>query len=140
MNLRRLAFLTWIGLATWTQALAAEPVVAGSVAPDPARLARGEYLTRVAGCHDCHTPGYAQRAGQVPRERWLTGDATAWQGPWGSSFASNTSHGNGSQYMIGSCTSGREQPVWGDHNRYTHASCCKQPLRWCRSCCGVEAV
>lgn len=68
---------------------AGEPVIAGSVPPDPARLARGEYLARVGGCHDCHTPGYAQAGGKAPRELWLTGDDTAWQGPWGSSFASN---------------------------------------------------
>jgi mono/diheme cytochrome c family protein len=53
-------------------------------------LARGEYLVRIAGCNDCHTAGYAERQGQVPREEWLTGSAPlGFQGPWGTTFASN---------------------------------------------------
>src|SRR6187401_1263404 len=27
-------------------------------AADPAAIARGKYLVTIAGCNDCHTPGY----------------------------------------------------------------------------------
>lgn len=70
-------------------AIGAGPVVAGSHAPNPEVLARGEYLARVAGCHDCHTPGYTQNSGRTRRDEWLTGDETAWTGPWGTTFATN---------------------------------------------------
>ncbi|WP_420464915.1 cytochrome C [Panacagrimonas sp.] len=89
MNLRRSTAVALLSLTPAMSAVAVEPVIAGSVPPDPERLARGEYLTRVSGCHDCHTPGYSQSAGQVPHDAWLTGDTTAWEGPWGTTFASN---------------------------------------------------
>ena len=76
-------------LAASLPAWSAEPIIAGSQPPPAEVLARGEYLARVAGCHDCHTPGYAERGGQAPAEDWLTGDDTAWAGPWGTSFATN---------------------------------------------------
>jgi mono/diheme cytochrome c family protein len=78
---------------------------------------RGEYLARVAGCHDCHTPkilaagkpavpdaarllsGHPEN---VPYPSWMSQDPdeanalvlttpmlTAWAGPWGVSFAAN---------------------------------------------------
>ena len=53
-------------------------------------VARGEYLVRVAGCNDCHTPGYAENQGNVPREQWLVGSAPlGYSGPWGTTYASN---------------------------------------------------
>ena len=64
-------------------------------APAPAAatvdlVARGEYLVRIAGCNDCHTAGYAEQQGQLPKEQWLTGSAPlGFQGPWGTTFASN---------------------------------------------------
>ncbi len=53
------------------------------------QIARGRYLVIIAGCNDCHTPGYAQLEGQVPESEWLTGDALGWKGPWGTTYASN---------------------------------------------------
>ena len=50
---------------------------------------RGRYLARVAGCNDCHTPGYAEKAGDVPETQWLTGDQFGWRGPWGTTYAIN---------------------------------------------------
>lgn len=50
---------------------------------------RGRYLVKIAGCNDCHTPGYLQSEGQTPEELWLTGDAFGWRGPWGTTYASN---------------------------------------------------
>lgn len=52
-------------------------------------VARGRYLAAIAGCNDCHTSGYAQSGGQIPEAEWLTGDAQGWQGPWGTSYATN---------------------------------------------------
>lgn len=55
----------------------------------PASVERGRYLVRISGCNDCHTPGYAQREGDVPEQQWLTGDRLGWHGPWGTTYAAN---------------------------------------------------
>lgn len=52
-------------------------------------VARGRYVATIGGCNDCHTPDYAMRNGEVPESLWLTGDALGWQGPWGTTYASN---------------------------------------------------
>jgi len=49
----------------------------------------GKYLSRIAGCNDCHTPGYLLSEGKTPEELWLTGDAFGWRGPWGTTYAPN---------------------------------------------------
>lgn len=54
-----------------------------------ASVERGRYLTRISGCNDCHTPGYTVTDGKVPESEWLTGDALGWQGPWGTTYATN---------------------------------------------------
>ena len=51
--------------------------------------ARGRYLVRIAGCNDCHTAGFAMSQGATPEKDWLAGDALGWQGPWGTTYASN---------------------------------------------------
>lgn len=56
---------------------------------DSKSLARGKYLMQIAGCNDCHTPGYAQAAGKVPEKQWLVGDQLGWRGPWGTTYPSN---------------------------------------------------
>ncbi len=57
---------------------------------DPARvIERGRYLIKVSGCNDCHTEGYLQGNGEVPTEQWLTGSAVGFQGPWGTTYATN---------------------------------------------------
>lgn len=50
---------------------------------------RGRYLVKITGCNDCHTPGYAETAGNVPEKDWLIGDKIGWRGPWGTTYASN---------------------------------------------------
>jgi len=55
----------------------------------PADVETGKYLSRIAGCNDCHTPGYLLSEGQTPEEQWLTGDSFGWRGPWGTTYASN---------------------------------------------------
>jgi mono/diheme cytochrome c family protein len=60
--------------------------------PDPGKpgsIERGRYLARTAGCNDCHTPGYPQSGGNVPEQKWLTGDAVGFNGPWGTTYPPN---------------------------------------------------
>ncbi|WP_206207918.1 hypothetical protein [Ahniella affigens] len=56
---------------------------------EAALVARGRYLVQISGCNDCHTPGYLSNNGHVPESEWLKGDAFAWSGPWGTTYASN---------------------------------------------------
>jgi len=63
--------------------------VAASEAAQDARVARGRYLVTIGGCNDCHTPGYLESGAKVPEKEWLTGAAVGYQGPWGTSYASN---------------------------------------------------
>lgn len=72
-------------------ALIAGVASAGALA-DPASEAsveRGRYLVAIAGCNDCHTPGYPERAGNVPEAEWLIGTPLGWHGPWGTTYAIN---------------------------------------------------
>ena len=52
-------------------------------------VARGRYLVMLGGCNDCHTPGFAAMAGNVPEAQWLTGDTLGWQGAWGTTYPPN---------------------------------------------------
>ena len=75
------------GAGAHAQTGATKPVTtkpAGSTLID-----RGRYLAKIAGCNDCHTPGYAESAGAVPESKWLTGDRLGWRGPWGTTYAAN---------------------------------------------------
>ncbi len=51
------------------------------------KLERGEYLTWIGGCNDCHTPGTLYGAPDM--ERKLSGSELGWTGPWGTSYARN---------------------------------------------------
>ncbi|MGA8259666.1 MAG: hypothetical protein WB783_05575 [Arenicellales bacterium] len=55
---------------------------------DPS-ISRGEYVVSIAGCNDCHTDGYTETGGQVPKEDWLLGSDLGYTGPWGTSYATN---------------------------------------------------
>ena len=63
----------------------------GRVSPQssPHGAARGMYLLRIAGCNDCHTPGYAENGGVAPTSAWLTGSPVGFRGPWGTTYATN---------------------------------------------------
>lgn len=74
--------------ATAVLALGAVAANAGDAHHD-ARVARGRYVITISGCNDCHTPGYLERGGQVPEGEWLTGMAVGYQGPWGTTYATN---------------------------------------------------
>ncbi len=69
------------------QTPAAKP--AGATSKSSAAVERGRYLSKIAGCNDCHTPGYLTSAGKVPENVWLTGNVLGWRGPWGTTYASN---------------------------------------------------
>lgn len=58
-------------------------------AAERTQIERGRYLVKVTGCNDCHTAGYAQSAGKVPEKDWLQGEHLGWQGPWGTTYATN---------------------------------------------------
>ncbi|WP_077002792.1 c-type cytochrome [Variovorax sp. KK3] len=72
-----------VACATCAAAEAAPP------APGKNQIERGRHLVRIAGCNDCHTPGYGPKNGQVDEKLWLTGDALGWSGPWGTTYATN---------------------------------------------------
>ncbi len=50
--------------------------------------AAGRYIIMMAGCNDCHTPGFMQNP-KVPESEWLTGVPLGWRGPWGTSYGAN---------------------------------------------------
>jgi len=50
---------------------------------------KGRYLSKIAGCNDCHTAGYLQSEGSVPENLWFTGDTFGWRGPWGTTYGTN---------------------------------------------------
>jgi mono/diheme cytochrome c family protein len=54
-----------------------------------AKVERGKYLVKIAGCNDCHTAGYMANNGKVDEKQWLTGDTMGWRGPWGTTYAPN---------------------------------------------------
>jgi mono/diheme cytochrome c family protein len=111
MNVRNVQrVLGALALATFAggAAQAAEP------AKKSARVARGEYLVRIASCNDCHTPMKMGKDGPEPdMTRMLSGHPqamvlppppklgdgpwgfagamtmTAWAGPWGISYTAN---------------------------------------------------
>ena len=68
-------FRTIVRLAFLTASVLALP----SYAADSAQIARGEYLVTVAGCSDCHTPGYF--FGKPDMERFLGGSDVGFEIP-----------------------------------------------------------
>lgn len=53
---------------------------------DVVSVERNRYLARTAGCNDCHKPGYAEAAGELPEQSWLTGSSIGWRGPWRTTY------------------------------------------------------
>lgn len=64
-------------------------LVGTTTAQADASLEQGRYLVQIAGCNDCHTAGYMARNGEVPEGEWLQGSPLGWNGPWGTTYASN---------------------------------------------------
>ena len=90
-----LAIAGTLSLGACTLTTPSAPAAADTAKATPAEmsdadlLARGDYLVRIAGCNDCHTPAYGDRAGDVPKEEWLVGSPLGFHGPWGTTYASN---------------------------------------------------
>ena len=76
-------------------AMAASAAATFAASAEPARMTdaqaieRGRYIAKIAGCNDCHTPGYAVNGGKVAEKDWLTGDALGWRGDWGTTYPAN---------------------------------------------------
>ena len=62
---------------------------AASASDSRVSVERGRYVAKVAGCNDCHTPGYAMSGGKVPEKDWLVGDHLGWKGAWGTTYPAN---------------------------------------------------
>lgn len=60
-------------------ALATTAPLVPAVAADPAAIARGKYLVAIAGCNDCHTPGYF--FGKPDMARFLGGSEVGFEIP-----------------------------------------------------------
>ncbi|MDO9436892.1 c-type cytochrome [Hydrogenophaga sp.] len=86
-ELTRCSRVAALALGAWL-ACAATLAQAADDRPRDA-VALGRYLVQTAGCNDCHSPGYAQASGKTPEATWLTGDSLGWQGPWGTTYATN---------------------------------------------------
>jgi mono/diheme cytochrome c family protein len=84
---RYLLAIGTMGLAPLVIAAALDRQSSEANLPDP--VSRGRYLVQIAGCNDCHTPGYMVSAGKVEEKAWLTGEPLGWRGPWGTTYASN---------------------------------------------------
>ena len=52
-------------------------------------VSHGEYIVRITGCNDCHTPGYPEKGGNIPTSTWLTGSSIGFKGPWGVTYPIN---------------------------------------------------
>ena len=93
---RSVSGFSLLSLAVMALAACSAPAATETTAAKPAGLsseaellARGEYLVRIAGCNDCHTPAYAERGGEVPKQEWLVGSPLGFSGPWGTTYAAN---------------------------------------------------
>lgn len=82
--LSTLAMLVAI-VATLSCATTAEKTPAPMTQAD--KVARGEYLTTIMGCNDCHTPGTFFGAPDFSRK--LSGSELGWVGPWGKTYPRN---------------------------------------------------
>ncbi len=77
--------LSFLSVALCGEATPAEP----TPRVDIELLVHGRYLTKIAGCNDCHTPGYSMSEGRVPESRWLLGDESGQRGPRGTAYGPN---------------------------------------------------
>ena len=52
-------------------------------------IAKGELVSRIGGCHDCHSVGFGETNGTIDPATALTGNPVGYQGPWGTTYAAN---------------------------------------------------
>lgn len=86
MNNKRNWKMDCIIIAIATQIAYGSP---GTQPLDPELIKQGEYLVKIGGCNDCHTPDYLLSGGKTPKKLWLTGSSFGWKGPWGTTYAPN---------------------------------------------------
>lgn len=60
-----------------------------ALSADNASVEEGLRIATIAGCHDCHTDGFAASGGQVDPDKALKGSQVGFQGPWGTTYPSN---------------------------------------------------
>jgi mono/diheme cytochrome c family protein len=87
-----LACATALAVTAWCTAAATgtpSKKSATTQSGDADLIARGEYMVRMGGCNDCHTPGWNDSAGQLPTTQWLTGSPLGNLGPWGTTYPAN---------------------------------------------------
>ncbi|WP_292542594.1 cytochrome c [Mesorhizobium sp.] len=80
--------ITALGLSGLLAAVKLDPSETDAAAATGS-IERGRYLVKIGGCNDCHTPGYLEKAGDVPEDRWLIGDSLGFNGPWGTTYPTN---------------------------------------------------
>ena len=51
--------------------------------------AEGERISRIGGCHDCHSVGFGETGGTIDPATALKGSPVGYQGPWGTTYAAN---------------------------------------------------
>jgi mono/diheme cytochrome c family protein len=78
-----------VGAGTADAGASTDAAASPAMPSDADLVARGEYLVKIAGCNDCHTPGYAAQQGNVDKALWLVGSPEGFHGPWGTTFAAN---------------------------------------------------
>lgn len=61
----------------------------GAAGAGEVSVQRGSQVAITAGCHDCHTAGYAETGGKVDPAAALAGTSLGWQGPWGTTYPAN---------------------------------------------------
>jgi hypothetical protein len=81
MNARLSVGLIAVGVAL-------SPLTAFAASGDVS-VERGLQVSIVGGCNDCHTEGYNESAGKIDPAKALRGIPVGWQGPWGTTYASN---------------------------------------------------
>lgn len=81
--------LTLILILASLAATAEKPESQKSKTKGPLPETAGRYLVKIAGCNNCHSRGFIQSEGSLPESDWLTGDSMGWQGPWGTTYATN---------------------------------------------------
>jgi cytochrome c553 len=71
-------------------ALAMGMMASGALAQDAdVSIAKGERVSIIGGCHDCHTVGYGESNGEIDPATALMGNPVGYNGPWGTSYAVN---------------------------------------------------
>ena len=71
-----------------SEVVVTDTTVTYDLAADEALVQRGEYLTDIGGCNDCHTAGFAEGR-QIPPADRLLGMPVGYAGPWGTSYPAN---------------------------------------------------